>query len=161
MTLSLPDPGDLSDGVIELRVREITAANLERGWVPAYHFTIVVVESAEPVGWLDLRIGSTDALLLYAGHIGYVIDESHRGHRYASRALTLAARLASQNGIRPIWITCNPDNYASRRTCELAGAEYVDTVELPVDNDMYGRGERLKCRYRLVPPDPRRIGRGA
>jgi len=47
------------------------------------------------------------------------------------------------------WITCNPDNAASRRTCELAGAVLVEIVDLPEDIDMYQEGERQKCRYRL------------
>jgi tagatose 1,6-diphosphate aldolase len=148
----LPKPGLLSDGVVRLRLREIAPAIPEKGWVPAYHFTIVRADSGEPVGMLSLRVGSSNALRLYAGHVGYAIAEPHRGHRYAARALTLVAPLAWQNGIVPLWITCNPENQASRRTCELAGAEYVDTLPLPPENDMYARGERAKCRYRFLPP---------
>jgi tagatose 1,6-diphosphate aldolase len=48
-----------------------------------------------------------------------------------------------------LWITCNPENVASRRTCELVGGELVDIVELPPDIDMYKEGERQKCRYRV------------
>lgn len=150
----LPDPGRPSDRVVELRLREIAPAIPEKGWVPAYHFTIVRVDADEPVGLLSLRVGSSDALRLYAGHVGYAVAERHRGHRYASRALRLVAPLAWRNGIVPLWITCDPGNHASRRTCELAGAEYVDTVPLPPDNDMYARGDRLKCRYRLFPAQP-------
>jgi len=61
------------------------------------------------------------------------------------------APLAWRNGIVPTWITCNPDNLASRRTCELVGAELIETVALPPGNDMYDRGDRFKCRYRLLP----------
>ena len=49
-----------------------------------------------------------------------------------------------------LWITCNPDNLASRRTCELAGAEFMGIVDLPPDSDMYLEGERQKCRYLLA-----------
>jgi tagatose 1,6-diphosphate aldolase len=48
-----------------------------------------------------------------------------------------------------LWITCNPENIASRRTCEAAGADFVEIVDLPSDIDMYQEGERQKCRYRL------------
>jgi predicted acetyltransferase len=48
-----------------------------------------------------------------------------------------------------LWITCNPENVASRRTCELVGGELVDIVDLPVDSDMYKEGARQKCRYRV------------
>jgi hypothetical protein len=47
------------------------------------------------------------------------------------------------------WITCNLDNIASRKTCELAGARLVEIVDLSEDTDMYRKGERQKCRYRI------------
>ena len=46
-------------------------------------------------------------------------------------------------------ITTDPDNYASQRTCELVGAEYVETVTVPPYDSLYGRGDRTKLRYRL------------
>ena len=33
-------------------------------------------------------------------------------------------------------ITCNPGNYASRKTCEYAGGEFLWITELPENNDM-------------------------
>jgi predicted acetyltransferase len=48
-----------------------------------------------------------------------------------------------------VWITCDPDNIASRKTCELAGARLVEIVDLPEDTDMYREGMRQKCRYRI------------
>jgi tagatose 1,6-diphosphate aldolase len=141
----------LADGVIELRLREIAPAVPEKGWVPAYHFTVVRLDCAEPVGRISLRVGTSHALRLYAGHVGYAIEVPHRGNRYAARALVLVSTLAWRNDLVPLWITCNPENQASRRTCELAGAQYVETVALPPDSDMYARGERLVCRYHLYP----------
>ncbi|MEZ4670788.1 MAG: hypothetical protein R3E39_23025 [Anaerolineae bacterium] len=58
--------------------------------------------------------------------------------------------LALQHGLETLWITCNPDNLASRKTCDLIGAELVEIVDLPPDTDMYREGARQKCRYRLV-----------
>ena len=58
-------------------------------------------------------------------------------------------KYAKQHGINPVWITCNPDNWASRRTCELAGARLIEIVDLPEHTDMYQKGERQKCRYRI------------
>jgi predicted acetyltransferase len=147
----LPPPGELSDGVVALDLREITPAIPAERFVPAYHFTIVRIASRDAVGLLSLRVGSSVWLERYAGHIGYAIAEQHRGRRYASRALALVAPLAWRCGIVPVWITCNPDNAASCRTCELAGAEFIETVSLPPGNDMYARGDRFKSRYRLAP----------
>lgn len=43
----------------------------------------------------------------------------------------------------------NPDNHASRKTCEYAGGTLEAIVDLPEDNDMYMDGERQKCIYRF------------
>jgi tagatose 1,6-diphosphate aldolase len=152
----LPHPGELADPVIALRLREITPAIPEKEWVPAYHFTIIRRESDDPIGLLSLRVGSSDWLRLYAGHVGFAIAEPHRGQRYASRALCVVAPLAWKLGIVPLCITCDPGNLASRRTCELAGATLVEIVPLPPGNDMYERGDRFKCRYQLVQSSVRR-----
>lgn len=149
--MALPAPGDLSDGVVALELREIGAADPERGWAPAYHFTIVRAETGEPVGLFSLRVGTSEALRKYAGQVGYAVAEAHRGSRYAARALIAAAPLAWQNQMVPLWITCDPENTASRHTCELAGAEYVETVPVPEWHEMYARGKRFKCRYKLLP----------
>ena len=45
--------------------------------------------------------------------------------------------MARRHGLATVWITCNPDNRASRRTCELTGAQLVEIVDLPADNDKY------------------------
>lgn len=57
--------------------------------------------------------------------------------------------LARQHGMFELWITGNPENIASRRTCELARADFVEIVDLPADIDMYQEGEGRKCHYRL------------
>ena len=59
------------------------------------------------------------------------------------------ANLAKKHGINPVWITCNPDNWASRRTCEIAGGKLIEIVDIPKHNDQYKIGERQKCRYRF------------
>ena len=51
--------------------------------------------------------------------------------------------------MQELWITCNPENVASRKTCERLGAVYIETVSLPTNHILYERGERQKCRYRL------------
>jgi RimJ/RimL family protein N-acetyltransferase len=56
---------------------------------------------------------------------------------------------ARRHGLKTIWITCNPNNWPSRRTCERLGATLVEIVPLPPDNDQYIAGEREKCRYRI------------
>ena len=142
------DPGPLIDGDLELVLAEQTPADPSRNWAPAYAFRMRLPD-VEEAGRINLRIGDREALVRYAGHIGYGVNPEYRGHHYAARAVRLLLPFARRHGLQTVWITCNPDNWASRRTCELAGAALVEIVDLPADNDMYQRGERRKCRYRL------------
>jgi predicted acetyltransferase len=118
--------------------------------VPTYFFKMVHADSGEELGRINLRAGSSPHIELYAGYIGYAVEAAHRGHRYASRALRLLMPLASQFGIDPLWITCDPENVASRRTCELAGGEFVEIVDVPATCIIYQSGHPKKCRYRLT-----------
>lgn len=143
------DPGRLVDGELELVLRLRAEHSSNPGWAPAYYFDMRRRDLGVKVGQIDLRVGATHHLTHYGGQIGYGVDEAHRGHRYAARAVRLLLPLAKMHGLDPLWITCNPDNWASRRTCELAGGELYEVVDLPVDCDMYEEGERQKCRYRF------------
>jgi tagatose 1,6-diphosphate aldolase len=118
--------------------------------VPTYHFTMVHANTGEEMGRINLRTETNRMIELYAGHIGYRVHRSHRGHRYAARSVSLLLPLARRLAIDPLWITCDPENLASRRSCELAGAELVEIVDLPPDYGGYELGQRQKCRYRLL-----------
>lgn len=143
------DPGRLVDQDLQLVLLEKYPGDPAKEWVPAYRFTMTLAGRDEEIGRIELRVGDTDHIVRYGGHFGYHVEPKHRGHRYAARACRLLLPLARRHGLRTLWITCNPDNVASRRTCELAGAEFVEIVDLPEDTDMYQRGERHKCRYRF------------
>jgi tagatose 1,6-diphosphate aldolase len=143
------DPGELVDGDLELVLIETSQANPDKGFVPQYKFMMTQVGRDERIGHIHLRIGDTKHVVTYAGNLGYGVNPEHRGHRYAARGCRLLMDLARSHGLKELWITCNPGNAASRRTCELVGAEFVEIVDLPEDTDMYQRGERQKCRYRL------------
>jgi RimJ/RimL family protein N-acetyltransferase len=137
--------------------------------VPAYHFFMWLDRPAResgragqpmptwgegdpPVtiaGGIGLRIGNTPDIERYIGHIGYNVYSPVRGNHYAERAVRLLLPLAARHGLATLWITCNPDNAASRRTCERLGCELVEIVDLPEDHLLRQRGETQKCRYRL------------
>src|SRR5207248_2645873 len=126
-------------------------ADSPRGTVPAYHFWMRLPHSGPAIaGAINLRIGYNHDINHYYGHIGYHVYPHHRGHHYALRSCQLLLPLARKHGMPMLWITCNPDNHASRRTCELLGAQLVDTVDVPHNNPLYHRGEKQKCRYRLA-----------
>jgi predicted acetyltransferase len=142
------DPARLRDDDLQLALSESFGGNAAKNLVPAYRFAIQHAYWGWRMGEIELRLGNTHHIRMYAGHIGYEIFPAYRGHHYAARAVKLLLPLARTEGIETVWITCNPDNYASRRTCELAGFELVEIVDLPPTSDMYREGERQKCRYR-------------
>jgi tagatose 1,6-diphosphate aldolase len=145
--VDLQDVPVLVDRDLELHLVERSLGDRVRNRAPAYRFELRV--AGQVAGTASLRVGHTDYLERYAGHIGYGVDYPFRGHRYAARACELLFPLARRHGMTTLWITCNPENVASRRTCELIGGELVDIVELPPETDMYKEGERQKCRYRI------------
>ncbi|MEW6754324.1 MAG: GNAT family N-acetyltransferase [Candidatus Latescibacterota bacterium] len=137
----------LTDGEVDLVLWGQHASDAARGWVPSYDFRIVQHGTRTRLGSLSLRVGDTEHVRLYVGHIGYGIAPPHRGHRYAASACQIVARVALDHGLEDLWITCNPDNLASRRTCEIIGARFVELVEVPRGSEMYRQGETRKCRY--------------
>jgi tagatose 1,6-diphosphate aldolase len=127
------------------------AANGSAGIAPAYHFWMHVADNPElPIaGGINLRIGNQYDLLMYNGQVGYHVYPAARGRHYAERACRLLFPLALRHAINPLWITCNPDNFASRRTCERLGGKLVEIVPVPPEHALFARGEREKCRYRI------------
>ncbi len=143
------ETGQLFDGELELVLVEKFPGDSSIGFVPAYKFKIVIAGQQQEIGEIHLRIGNTDHLVMYGGHIGYQVAREYRGHKYAARSIKLLLPLMRQHDFKVIWITCDPANTASRRTCELAGARLIEIVDLPADTDLYQRGFRRGCRYRL------------
>ncbi len=144
------DPGVLVDGDLRLLLRSTLQGDARRGIVPEYIFDMVPPDRQAPVmGRLSLRIGRTEHIEMYAGHIGYSVDPPYRGRRLAARSCLLVLPLARSHGINPLWITCNPENTASRRTCEIIGSTLVETVPIPPDDPLYRWDTKWKCRYRV------------
>ena len=138
----------LENDEIKLTVDRLTEANLERNFVPAYHFFICDKEGNR-MGYCDLRVGYNDNLY-YGGHIGYGVDEKYRGHHYAAKACRLLFSLARKHGMEYLYITCDPDNLPSRRTLEYLQGTLVEIAELPEDNEMRVKeGDTEKCIFRF------------
>lgn len=138
----------LVDGDLRLQFVELSAHAVHR--VPTYYFRMVHLETDAAVGAINLRVGSTPHLQLYAGHIGYAVDPTRRGHRYAARSVRLLVPVARQLQFEVLWITCDPENIASRRTAELAGAQFVEIIDVPAHCIIHQAGHKTKCRYRLT-----------
>jgi predicted acetyltransferase len=142
------DPGELRDYGMRLELLEFKPHVFHK--VPTYYFRMLEINSNSEAGNINLRLGWNKNLTHYGGHIGYGVHEAYRGQRYAARAVILLKSLAYRHGFQELWITCNPENSASRRSCELAGAEFVETVDVPKSSAYYAREIRQKCRYRLT-----------
>ena len=141
------DVSDLKSDELFLRLVRLTEALPEKQRVPAYHFEICLPDGMK-IGACNLRIGHNERTYL-GGNIGYEIDEPYRGHHYAAKTCELLFRQARKHDLGYVYITCVPENEASARTCELAGGTYIETADIPEDNDMYEQGKRQVKVYRF------------
>jgi tagatose 1,6-diphosphate aldolase len=139
----------LTDGEIDLKIVEKTLAKEEKGYVPAYKYRITLHNQDESIGEIDIRIGYNENTY-YGGHIGYGIEEPYRGNSYAAKACKIIMQVAVSHGMDKLIITCDPDNIASRRTCEKAGLMLKVIADLPEHNEMYKEGARRKCIYQCT-----------
>jgi len=139
---------NLRHGDLELRLADYSLHAFHQ--VPTYFFRMMSIDRDEEMGKINLRMGATPHIERYAGHIGYGVHPAFRGHHYASRSLVLPLPFARSLGIDPLWITCDPENAASRRSLEISGAEFMEVVDVPADCGIRKYGGKLhKCRYRL------------
>src|SRR5690606_5318777 len=140
---------NLNDGIIHLKVEELRPARPERGFVPAYLCGIYLCDSNTRVGFIDIRIGHSQNLY-YGGTNGYTVFEEYRGNNYAVRACKLIKQIGLKHGMNKLYITCNPDNYSSKRVCEKLNLKLLEIAKLPEDNDMYLDGDREKCIFEWI-----------
>jgi len=141
----------------ELVLQFVTMAPHPAHKVPTYYFRMVHAESGDELGTINLRDGSNPHIERYGGHIGYGVHAAYRGHHYAARSVKLLIPLARELKLDPLWVTCDPENIASRRSCELAGAKLIEIVDVPETCIIQRSGHPRKCRYRLDLPSPDRI----
>lgn len=139
------DTDFLQNDELQLVLEKTVNGDTERNWVPAYHFAICDLNGTK-MGMCDLRVGYNDNLY-FGGHIGYTVFPEYRGNHYAGKACLLLFQLARKHGMEYLYITCNPDNYASKKTCEYAGGSLLETAVLPEGNDMRDNGALEKCIY--------------
>lgn len=130
-------PGNLSDGDLTLKLAAFAPHPAHK--VPTYFFRMVHAATDEELGGINLRVGSTRHIELFAGHVGYTVHPPHR----------LLMPLAGRLGLDPLRITCDPENLASRRCLDLAGAQFVEVVSVPEDCAIHRSGHRWTCRYTI------------
>jgi predicted acetyltransferase len=146
----------LRDDVIELRlIRFMDVGDLSRrgpgteflAAAPEYRFAIHRRGDGLRVGRIHFRITNEPGIVEALGHMGYAVDEAHRGQGYAVRAIRLAAAVAGRLGQGELWVHVEPDNVPSRRAIERSGFELVEEVDSKAPALGLDLGPRL-CRYR-------------
>jgi predicted acetyltransferase len=141
-------PGRLVDGDLELVLVKTTPADPVKRYDPGYEFQMRHPGGRQSMGFIRLRIGSAAAMRC-CGHIGYEVKSRFRGHRYAARSCRLLEPLARAHGLKALWLTVDPRNIPSQRTCEIIGAQRVETIQIPKTHEMYAHGARHRRRYRV------------
>ena len=118
---------------------------------PTYRFCIKTIDDNNIVGRCSFRVGdNTNRHIKYGGNIGYDIDEAYRGSKYSLKACKLLLILAKQHDMKSVYITCDPENKASRKICELLGANFVAILDLPEDDYNYiNNGRTQHCVYEI------------
>jgi len=153
----LPSPEAFADEVIELQLLRVvgpndTAARPPQAQflcrVPEYRFAIHGRSDGFRVGRIHLRVTNDQVITGAVGHTGYAIEEAHRRHGYAVRALRLIIGLADYFNLAPLWVLIEPENIASRRTAERAGFGLVDIIETQPEAIGLGIGRHV-CRYAI------------
>ncbi|MGH7953138.1 MAG: GNAT family N-acetyltransferase [Limisphaerales bacterium] len=142
-------PESLFFGEVTLLFIRVVPGDDSRGLVPYYHFRIIAADGTD-VGHINFRVGDTEHILLCAGHVGFEVAKSFRGHHFAFQACCAIAPFV-RSFYETVIITSNPDNPASIRTIERLGASFVDEAAVPPDDPHYQSGSRNKKRYKWKP----------
>ena len=145
--MQLRDYNVLSDGEIDIIMHKKSNGDVLKGWLPEYKFQILLHDTDTVIGHINLRLGDSEKVINYIGHIGYGIDEKYRGNKFAAKACRIIKEVIKDHSMNKVIITCNPDNYASRKTCENIGAQFIEIINIPETSDAYAVNEIQKCRY--------------
>ena len=135
-----------SDDVLDLVLTNEDVRDASCGIDDGYTFSIFRAKTRDYVGYVSLRLGESPGLY-YLGHIGYRIEEKHRGRGYAARACYLMLPLLQRLRLGSVVITNNVENIASRKTCENLGCELERIADVPREYRTLCAGATQKCRY--------------
>ncbi len=139
-----------SDGIIDLSASSRDETDEKCGIVDCYAFDIHPAGSRRYAGYISIRLGESPELY-YLGHVGYRVEEMYRGDHFALRACRLLEPLLAGMRIRSLVITNDPDNLASRKTCEALGCTLERTTPVPQAYRYIVSGSTAKCRYLWMP----------
>lgn len=96
--------------------------NIRPGWVPG-SFEVGVIGN-RIAARLSVRHALNDFLLQKGGHIGYGVLPEFRGRGIGRACLDRGLELTASLGISSALVTCDENNWASRRIIEERGGRY-------------------------------------
>lgn len=99
--------------------------------VSAYHFSMQNTLTNEEMDGINIKAGYTENIKKYRGNIGFTVFEPYRGNYYSARSCILLLTVLKILEMNLVYLTCNLDNYASRKNIERIGAVYQETVTIP------------------------------
>lgn len=126
---------DYVDRLLKNRIGE----RLHPGYVASTELWLI--DRGEYIGRIGLRHDlENEYLKNIGGHIGYVIRPSMRSKGYGTKILELGLKKAHEMGYDELMITCDEDNYASRKIIEKNEGEFMGNITDP-------KSKRTKRRY--------------
>jgi len=145
----LPEPPEgLAHEDVRLFFVGVMPGDDQRGLVPYYHHRILV--DLADVGHINFKVGDTDHVRLYAGHVGFDVKPMYHGHDFAGKACHALIPLVRRHYDEVI-LTADPDNLASIRTIEKLGACFADERPVSEHDPQFAGGSRIKRRYVWTP----------
>ena len=142
---------EMKDGELYLKVSSKNPPDYEKGYSPFYRFEMLNSSTGEVMGGLSFRVGYTHNDVHFRGNIGFSVNEQFRGLNYSTRSCRLIIPVIKFHDMKHVWITCNIDNFASIKSIEKLGAEYIETLAMPDDYPYiwyYPEAARVKRRYK-------------
>jgi predicted acetyltransferase len=114
-------------GYLELAAADFPAWAAARGR-PRLQWDVPVtelwyVEGSHYIGTVIIRHELTPALLHEGGHIGYHVVPACRRRGHATAMLAAACRLCRDRGMTSLLLTCDDDNFGSRKVIEANGGK--------------------------------------
>lgn len=91
---------------------------------------LLMTETEEVIGMVNIRRKLNPLLLMVGGHIGYSILPAYRNQGYGKKLLSLALDYCQSIGIREVSVSCFSDNIASRKIILANKGEYDSTMEI-------------------------------
>ena len=116
--------------------------------IPFYYFDIYLNSISIAIGKISIRVGHNEHSYIN-GNVGYEIDEPFRGNGYAKLAVKMTYSVARFHGLTHLIISCDEDNYLSKRVIDKLNGIHIETIMPPKNYVFYYDGIPKHSIYRI------------